>query len=291
MAEAKPKKKVVKVQSDPAVAKETTWKATPEAKSKALKLRLIALALWIVAIGAEAFAIFWVLKQDSINFWLLIGLLVVIAALAIGGSLLWKKSNRLDPASEKDKVRFFVQNQLGAIIAVIAFLPLIILIFLNKDLDGKQKGIAGGIGIALLLVAGFIGTDLNPPSQEKYDQQTKAITELTGQDLVFWTKSGSVYHLCKAVSAVNQESQDNQIYEGTVATAQGENKSRLTKQFASEAATCGFALEPGTQLYVALEVASGSKDPSALLEFDGELGESDDEPSVAPSDATEEDTE
>ncbi|HQI71472.1 MAG TPA: hypothetical protein PLT47_12020, partial [Bacteroidales bacterium] len=55
------------------------------------------------------------------------------------GSLQWKKANRFDPASEKDKIRFFIQNQLGAIISIIAFLPLIILIFTNKNMTGSKK--------------------------------------------------------------------------------------------------------------------------------------------------------
>ncbi|NKF33718.1 hypothetical protein HER21_45665, partial [Pseudomonas sp. BGM005] len=55
----------------------------------------------------------------------LLVLLVVIAVLAITGSILWKKANRLDPARKSETVRFFVQNQLGAIIAIVAFLPLI----------------------------------------------------------------------------------------------------------------------------------------------------------------------
>jgi len=73
--------------------------------------------LWLLAIGGEAFAIFWILRQTPVNMIFLIGSLVVIGGLAVGGSLLWKKANRLDPASRADKFRFFVQNQLGAIVA------------------------------------------------------------------------------------------------------------------------------------------------------------------------------
>jgi hypothetical protein len=137
-------------------------------------------------------------------------------------------------------VRFFVQNQLGAIIAVIAFLPLIILIFLNKDMNGTQKGVAGGAAIVLLIVAGLFGVSWNPPSVEQYDAETKYIVELTGQDLVYWTKSGEVYHLCEEVSAVNLESQDNTIYSGTVADAHAAGKNRLTLQVDQEIEQCGL---------------------------------------------------
>src|SRR5690554_3068039 len=127
--------------------------------------------------------------------WLIV-VIVVILALAITGSTLWKKANRLDPASEKDKVRFFVQNQLGAIMGVLAFLPLVIFIFLNKDIDGKTKGIAGSIAVVALIIAGISGADFNPPSIEKYteeiNEQTNTIKELNyDNDNVFWSRAGN----------------------------------------------------------------------------------------------------
>ena len=241
---AKSDKKVVRVESTPASkaeeARESNWKPTPEAKSKAIGFRVIAGVLWLLAIGTEAFAIFWVLRQNPVNLILLIVLLVVIGGLAVVGSLLWKQANRLDPASRNDKVRFFVQNQLGAIITIIAFLPLIIMIFLNKDMDGKQKGIAGAIGIVLLLVAGYFGTSINPPSTEQYTAETEQVVEITGQNLVFWTKSGNVFHLCQDASAVNLDSADNTIYSGTVAEAHAAGKPRLTLQVEQEKKQCGF---------------------------------------------------
>jgi hypothetical protein len=236
------KKKVVRVETTKVEAEEAAedWVPTPEAKGKATTFRVIAWILWVLAIGTEAFAIFWVLRQDPVNLVLLIILLVVIGALAVGGSLLWKRANRLDPARKSDKVRFFIQNQLGAIITVIAFLPLIILIFTNKNMDGKQKGIAGAIAIVLLLVAGFLGTSINPPSVEQYTEETQTVVELTGQNLVFWTKSGEVYHLCEDASAVNLESEDNTIYSGTVADAHADGKERLTLQVEQELEQCGY---------------------------------------------------
>lgn len=240
MADA-PKKKVVHVESSTATEQaNTTWKATPQAKSQALVLRIVAAVLWAAAIGGEAFAIFFVLKQNPVNFVLLIVLLVGIAILAIVGDVLWKRSNRLDPASNQDKLRFFVQNQLGAIIGIIAFVPLIILILLNKKMSGQQKGIAAGIGGVLLIVALAFGITLNPPSIQQYDQETATVVQLTGADAVTWTKSGKVYHLCEAASAVNLTSKDNQIYTGTVADAHAAGKQRLTLEVDQELAQCGF---------------------------------------------------
>ncbi|MGN8026062.1 hypothetical protein [Microbacterium sp. 22242] len=221
------------------------WTPTPEAKGRATRFRWIAVALWVVAIAAEAFAIFWLLKQKPFTTGHLIGLIgafVVIGVLSSVGSVLWKKANRLDPARRSDTVRFFVQNQLGAIIAIIAFVPLIILVFTNKNMDGKQKAIAGSIGIVLAAVAAFVfGADYNPPSVEQYTAESNIVKQLTGSDEVFWTKSGSVFHVCQAVPDVNKTSKDNQIYQGTVAAAHDAGKSRLTMKWESEATKyCGY---------------------------------------------------
>ncbi|UUZ61149.1 hypothetical protein [Nocardioides sp. B-3] len=112
------------------------------------------------------------LRDTPVNMVLLIGLLVVIGLLAAGGSLLWKQANRLDPASRRDTVRFFVQNQLGAIITVIAFLPLIVLILTNKDMSGKEKALAGGIGVLVMIAATAVGVDLDAPSVEQYTEES-----------------------------------------------------------------------------------------------------------------------
>jgi hypothetical protein len=146
------------------------WRATHGQASAATRLRLFAAVAWIIAIGGEIFGIVMLRqhKFDHGNLPLLIGILVGIAIFAIAGSLLWKAANKQDPARESDKARFFFQNQLGAIITLIAFLPLIVLIFLDKDMDPKNKKIAGGIGAVLAVAATLIGVSWNPPSVENY---------------------------------------------------------------------------------------------------------------------------
>ena len=146
------------------------WRATHGQKSAATRLRIFAAIAWIIAIGTEIAGVVMLRqhKFDHGNLGLLIGLLVVIAVFAIAGSLMWKAANKHDPARESDSARFFFQNQLGAIITVIAFLPLIVLIFMDKDMDPKNKKIAGGSGVVLAAVAAFIGIDFNPPSVEQY---------------------------------------------------------------------------------------------------------------------------
>lgn len=246
---AAPKKKVVRVDHTPSssgsphdgAGSAPAWAPEPESKARATRLRLFAWLLWVVAIGLEAFAIFFLLQQETINMWLLIGAIVVTGVLSVGGSLLWKQANRLDPASRQQKLRFFVQNQLGAIVAVVAFLPLIVLIFLNKNMDGKQKVLAGGIGIVVLIVAGLFGASFDPPSQEQYAEESNIVEQLTGTNEVFWTQSGRVFHVCAGVPDVNRESKDNQIYSGTVAAAHEAGKDRLTKRWRSEATNyCGY---------------------------------------------------
>ncbi len=117
---------------------------------------------------------------------------------------------------------------------MIAFLPLIVLIFTNKDMEGRQKAIVGGIAIAVMGAATLFGVDFNSPSTEQYASEEADVIAITGENLVFWTKSGEVFHLCEDASAVNLESKDNKIYSGTVADAHADGKDRLTLQIESE---------------------------------------------------------
>ncbi len=176
------------------------FEASAESKGTAKQLRVFAFLAWMVAIAYEIFAILKLLHNQTLT-WLIVAI-VVILALSITGSLLWKKANRLDPASDKDKARFFIQSQLGAIMGVLSFLPLVILIFTNKNLDAKAKGIAGAIGVVALLIAGITGIDFNPPSIEQYTNQINAQTDSVkqinlGKDMVYWTPQGHKYHLYK----------------------------------------------------------------------------------------------
>ena len=243
------------------------WTPTPEAKATATRFRWIAAILWAVAIAGEAVGIFWLLRQRVFvgedgtlvrdtdtgllreqgvsaefpqwAFVALLVLLVVIAALSITGSVLWKKANRLDPARKSDTVRFFVQNQLGAIIAIVAFLPLIILIFLNKDMSKGQKTTAGIVGVVLAVLAAVLGTSFNPPSVEQYTADQSAVIQLLGQDEVVWVDGGAVYHVCDEVPAIQTGSE---IRTGTTAEAIEAGKSRLTLQFASELRACDLTV-------------------------------------------------
>jgi len=261
----------IKAEADKRVTEGDGWKASDSAKSGATTKRVIAIILWALAIILEGVGIWYLLTQlrgtnvdgepntgfipSDYLMWALIGLLVVIGILTIIGSQLWKAANQAYPASRQETVKFFVQNQLGAIIPLIAFVPIIILVLLNKNLDSRTKGIAGAVGAVVLVVAVLLGIEWNPASQEEntegviageianegqVDEYTAIVTELTGADSVAWTPAGKVYHLCTDTSAVNQDSAANEIRTGTVADAHADGKEGLTLQVDQEMEQCGL---------------------------------------------------
>ena len=158
------------------------WAANQSQKSAASRLRIFAWLSWIVAIGGEAAAIYLLLHHKfdagagngNGNLPLLIGLLVGIAVFAIAGSMMWKAAYRKDPASRANPASFFFQNQLGAIMTVIAFLPLLVLIFMDKNMDPKNKQIAGGVGAVLAVIATMMGVNFKPASVEQYTEDMNA---------------------------------------------------------------------------------------------------------------------
>jgi hypothetical protein len=255
------------------------WRATHGQKAAATRLRIFALISWLIAIGTEIAGIVMLRqhKFDHGNMPLLIGLLVAIAVFAIAGSLLWKSANRHDPARQSDTARFFFQNQLGAIITVIAFLPLIVLIFMDKDMDPKNKKIAGGIGVLLAAGATLIGIDFNPPSVEQYTKDmnscaaeikagqptkdcspevaeqakdiardSKTVADATGgQDVVYWiapengAKTSATPHVFHICQGVSPL-RGKTVNSGSVTQAYSENATRITKQIPMEQKQCGF---------------------------------------------------
>lgn len=239
---------MAEARKDPS-APEMNFDPMPEAKAQAKSKRVIALVLWAVAIILELVAIFWLLRPsfDELvasqgfpqwRWWTLIGFIVVIGALAIFGSLLWKQANRLDPASRKEPVKFFIQNQLGAFIALLAFLPLIVMIFMNKDMDAKQKNIAGGAAVVVAIIATVVGIDFQPLSKEQVAVESQVVKQLVGQDLVWWSAGGGVVHLCENVSDLANVT--TAISSGTIAEAFAAGKKGITLELDQELDQCGF---------------------------------------------------
>ncbi len=221
MSEEKRTRKITRVGGDdtpPPIDSRQAWTPTAESKGRATRLRLFAGLLWLGAIACQVGAIVLLLNPPISLTWIIV-LIAADLALVIVGAILWRKSNRLDPASEQQRIRFFIQSQMGLFVAIIAFLPLIILIFTNKNLEGKQKGILAAVAIGALVIAGIAGVDFSPPSVEQYTEQTERVEWLNeGRNSVYWTPHGSVYHLyddCSHITGVRT----SEIFLGTVAQA------------------------------------------------------------------------
>ena len=186
-------------------------------------LRAGAIVLWVVAFVFEILAVLVVFGKLNLKFmptlWQLIVLLVLDLACVIVGSQLWKKANHIKPASEKNKVTFWLWNNMGVIACVIAFVPVIILMLTNKDLDKKTKAIATVAAVICLLIGGVSSYDFNPVSVE---QQQAAIEAIDGD--VFWAPFGKVYHTHEDCQSLNQT--DTLTY-GSVEEAIAANRTRL----------------------------------------------------------------
>jgi len=226
MAEKK-KKKIISADD----GKEISVKEKKEQKRREAKpvgnaggLRTGAAVLWVLAIVMEVLAVMVVLGKINLGFMSTMTQLIVFIALdlvfVIIGSQLWKKSNKIDPASEANKLKFWLWNNMGVIVCVIAFVPIVILMLMNKDLDKKTKAIVTVVAIIALLIGGVAGYDFNPVSEE---QQAAAISAF-GDESVFWAPFGKVYHTHDDCQSLNQS--DTLTY-GSVEQAIAANRTRL----------------------------------------------------------------
>ena len=156
-------------------------------------LRIGAVILWVVAIAFELIAVLMLFGKINITFMNTLTCLIVLLLLdlvcVIIGSQLWKKANHIDPASKKNKTKFWLWNNMGLIVAIFAFVPLIILLLTNKNLDKKTKTIAVVAACAALLIGGAASIDYNPISSEE-----KAAAEAAITGGVYYTNFGKVYH-------------------------------------------------------------------------------------------------
>jgi len=215
-------KKVTKV-SGGTTPHNTTFVPTAEAKAQAGKFRMYGILLWILAIVAEIVAMIILFKKDpevalsAGKRVVLIVFLVIDLILLIVGSMFWKKANRFDPASKQNALKFFFQNQTGVVVAVIAFLPVVILAFIKKEY------LVGAIAALFMVGGGLASADYHPASKEAYAQQSTYVQELMGADHVYWTKSGTKYHLYDDCQYLKSD-RTTEIFEGgTVADAYANN--------------------------------------------------------------------
>lgn len=145
--------------------------------------------------------------------------LVLDLACVIFGSQLWKKANHIKPASEKNKLLFWLWNNMGLIACTVAFLPFVILALTNKEADKKTKTIAAVVAVIALLIGGVASYDFNPVSAEQQQAAIEAIS-----DDVYWSPFGKVYHTHEDCQSLNQS--DTLTY-GTVEQAIAEGRTRL----------------------------------------------------------------
>ena len=228
-------KKIVDITEDDTVSTEKYGK---DSKGKIIKLedngdykkraknkRILAIVLWVIAILFEVIGILRLsgvinlFSNLSVTTFLIICILLDLAFF-IPGSLLWKKANHIDPASEKDKTKFWVINNLGTILSVLAFLPLIVFVLTNKDLDKKSKGIVTVVAVFALLIAGVTSYDFNPVSKEQLEKAEKEVLNVSESGKVYWAPHSKKYHVdpdCPAFS------QSETVYEGTVKQAYEHN--------------------------------------------------------------------
>jgi hypothetical protein len=209
-------------------------------------LRIGAIVLWVLAVACEIVAILVIFGKISITFlptmWAIIILLVLDLAFVIIGAQLWKKANHIKPASEKNKTLFWIWNNMGVIVAVFAFLPLIILMLSNKNLDKKTKVVCVVAAVIALLIGGAASIDYNPVSQE----QMEAAEQALGATDVFWTPFGRVYHTHvdpEADDYCPYLNQSDSLTRGTVDQAIAAGRTRLCSWCARHDAIEGVATD------------------------------------------------
>lgn len=222
MAEKK-KKKIVSADTGEVVEAGSRKKKAAAPVGNAAGLRWGAAGLWVLAVAFEVVA--WLMLIGTINLtfmptlWQIIVVLVLDLACVIVGAQLWKKANRIKPASEKNKLLFWLWNNMGVIVCAVAFLPFVILTLVNKEADKKTKAIAVVVAVIALLIGGVASYDFNPVSEE---QQAAAIAAIS--DDVYWSPFGKVYHTHDDCQALNQS---DELTYGTVEQAIAANRTRL----------------------------------------------------------------
>ncbi len=209
-------------------AKEVAQALLNQTHQSTAGLRIGAIVLWLAAIGFEVMAILVAVQKfapkflDKMPLWLPVVILLALDLVClIIGSQLWKKANHINPVSEKNKLKFWLWNNLGLIVAVLAFVPFIVILATNKDADPKLKKIGIIAAVVALLIGGATGIDWNPVSKEQKEAAMEAITTT-----VFWTntRSGKAYHTHDDCQTLNQT---DELVAGTVEQAIAANRVKL----------------------------------------------------------------
>ncbi len=194
------------------------------AKGNAGGLRAGAVVLWVFAIVFEVLALLVLFGKISLTFmpvmYQLIAFIVLDLVCVVIGSALWKKANHIAPASERNKTKFWLWNNMGLIVAIFAFVPLVVLLPTNKDLDKRTKVICTVVAAIALLIGGAASIDYDPVSQE----QLSTAEYVLGDTVVYWAPFGKVYHTHEDCQSLNNS---ETLTAGTVDQAIEANRTRL----------------------------------------------------------------
>jgi hypothetical protein len=246
-----------------------------EPKQQTWHLRLIAVALWLVAIGLECFALVVLLNQRArtelashlgfsagvaqgaggqpvVEFpaWALgaiIAILLINLVFALCGALVWNAANRLRPDAGEHRGRDLFVQLLGATLLILASLPLVVMVIASKALHPIQKLLATVVALAALVIVALYGVDQTPPTIAQFNTEQHwdrtRVVEITGADEVFWLANGNVYHLCAEVSEL-RDAEASKLSSGTVAqatSASGGGMERLTRHVQQDIEECNAA--------------------------------------------------
>ena len=227
--------------------------------------RIGAIVIWLLAIGFEVLAVLVTFGKVDLKFmptlYQMIAFLVLDLVCLIIGSQLWKKANHIKPASEKNKVKFWLWNNMGLIMTIVCFVPFIVLLLTNKNADKKMKVVGVACAAIMLIIGGLLGYDWNPVSAE---QKEAAMAAITGQ--VLWTNSvgGKVYHTHEDCQALNRT---EELVQGSVEQAIAANRTRLCAFCARRDAITGVVTDEATDLSDLVEtveqVTETAEEPAA----------------------------
>ncbi len=233
------KKKIVSADTGEEVQAGSRKRKAAAPVGNALGYRLGALGLWLLALGFEVVALLVFNGTIAWTFMPTVGQLIIALVLdlacVIGGSLLWKKANRIKPASEKNKLTFWLWNNMGLIACAIAFVPFVIIVLTNKNADKKTKAIATVAAVIALLIGGLASYEWDPVSEEQKDAAVEAI-----RDDVYWSPFGKVYHTHDDCSSLNQS---ESLTYGTVEQAIAAGRTRLCRFCAKKDEITGVAVD------------------------------------------------
>ncbi len=214
--------KFVEAETNKSVSKSKIKEAKPVGNAK--PKRILAVVFWLIAIIFEIVAVLVLFGKINITaiptLYALIGALVLDLVFLVIGSQFWKKANHIDPVSEANKTKFWLWNNMGLIVGCFAFIPLIVLLLTNKDLDKKTKTIATIAAVIALLIGGVSSYDFNPVSSEQKDIAMQTL----GSTKVYWAPFGKVYHTHEDCGYLNQT---DTLTFGTVEQAIAEGRTKL----------------------------------------------------------------